>query len=158
MQIYFAGPLFSLAEREFNQRLSSLVCQGLEGASAILPQDETQRLMAESDPCARIFDFCVGSIDRADVVVAILDGPDVDSGTSFEIGYAFSRKKPIIGVRTDPRQLEDQGVNLMISRSVNSMIWLDSSHLSLEELADKVIRVLRSANLATVPSSGPVQG
>ena len=30
---------------------------------------------------------CEG-IDRADALVAVLDGPDVDSGTAAEIGYA----------------------------------------------------------------------
>ena len=29
-------------------------------------------------------------IDRSEIVVAALDGPDVDSGTASEIGYAFA--------------------------------------------------------------------
>src|SRR4030095_14231926 len=33
------------------------------------------------------------AIDRADGVVAVLDGVDVDSGTAAEIGYAFARGK-----------------------------------------------------------------
>jgi len=148
MIIYFAGPLFSLAEKEFNRKLAGLISSGVGGARIILPQDETESLMAGADSCARIFDFCVRSIDEADVIIAILDGPDVDSGTSFEIGYAFSRNKPIIGIRTDPRQLEDQGVNLMISRSMNSMVWLDSNHLTIEVLADKIVHLLRSMDLA----------
>lgn len=32
---------------------------------------------------------------------AVLDGVDVDSGTAWEIGYAYARGKPIIGLRTD---------------------------------------------------------
>ena len=35
-------------------------------------------------------------------VVAIMDGPDPDSGTSWEVGYAFG-KMPIVLVRTDIR-------------------------------------------------------
>jgi len=30
-------------------------------------------------------------LDEASIVVAILDGPDVDSGTAIEIGYAFAK-------------------------------------------------------------------
>ena len=43
------------------------------------------------------------SIDRCDVVFAVLDGTDVDSGVAAEIGYAVARGKRIIGVRTDFR-------------------------------------------------------
>lgn len=42
-------------------------------------------------------------IDRSDAVLAVLDGPDVDSGTAAEIGYAAARDIPIIGLRTDLR-------------------------------------------------------
>lgn len=154
--IYVAGPLFSLAEREFNQRLSDLISEGVEGATVILPQAETKRLLKESDPCAHIFDFCVRTIDRADVMIAILEGPDVDAGTSFEIGYAFSRNKPIIGVRTDPRQLEDKGVNLMISRSMHTMVGLEQDDTTVEALAGKIVRILRSEDMAARTESGPM--
>jgi nucleoside 2-deoxyribosyltransferase len=33
-----------------------------------------------------------------------MDGPDPDSGTSWEVGYAF-RRKPIVLVRTDTREM-----------------------------------------------------
>lgn len=36
-------------------------------------------------------------------MLAILDGQDVDSGTAAEIGYAFARRKPIVGYRGDLR-------------------------------------------------------
>ena len=41
-------------------------------------------------------------INKSDLMVAILDGVDVDSGVAVEIGYAFS-KMPIIGYRSDIR-------------------------------------------------------
>ena len=42
-------------------------------------------------------------IDRCDAVLAVLDGPDVDSGTAAEIGYATALGKPVVGLRTDFR-------------------------------------------------------
>lgn len=39
----------------------------------------------------------------ADVIIAILDGPDVDSGVASEIGLAYALKKRIIGYRSDLR-------------------------------------------------------
>jgi nucleoside 2-deoxyribosyltransferase len=43
------------------------------------------------------------SIERCDVVFAVLDGSDVDSGVAAEIGYAAAKGKTVIGVRTDHR-------------------------------------------------------
>jgi nucleoside 2-deoxyribosyltransferase len=47
------------------------------------------------------------AIDRADGVIAILDGVDVDSGTAAEIGYAFGQGKRVYGLRTDFRLAGD---------------------------------------------------
>lgn len=43
------------------------------------------------------------SIEKCDVVFAILDGTDVDSGVAAELGYAAAKGKKVIGVRTDYR-------------------------------------------------------
>jgi len=45
----------------------------------------------------------VAELSRCDMVVALLDGADVDSGVAFEIGYARGLGKPVLGVRTDYR-------------------------------------------------------
>ena len=57
------------------------------------------------------------AIDRADGVLAVLDGADVDSGTAAEIGYAFARGKLIVGYRGDIRlSADNEGatVNLQV--------------------------------------------
>ena len=57
------------------------------------------------------------AIDRADGLVAVLDGVDVDSGTAAEIGYAFARGKLIVGYRGDFRlSADNEGsiVNLQV--------------------------------------------
>jgi nucleoside 2-deoxyribosyltransferase len=57
------------------------------------------------------------AIDRADALVAVLDGADVDSGTAAEIGYACARGKAIIGYRGDVRPAGDNDgavVNLQV--------------------------------------------
>jgi nucleoside 2-deoxyribosyltransferase len=53
-------------------------------------------------------------LNSSDIVVAVLDGVDVDSGTAWEIGYAYAKGKPVIGLRTDFRTLSDGVVNLMV--------------------------------------------
>jgi nucleoside 2-deoxyribosyltransferase len=57
------------------------------------------------------------AIDRCDLVFAVLDGVDVDSGTASEIGYAFAKGKPILGYRGDFRlSADNEGstVNLQV--------------------------------------------
>jgi nucleoside 2-deoxyribosyltransferase len=59
----------------------------------------------------------LAAIDGCDLVLAVLDGVDVDSGTASEIGYAFAKGKPILGYRGDYRLCsENEGaiVNLQV--------------------------------------------
>ena len=98
MKIYFAGPLFTTPERTWNTE----VCAALRAAGheVFLPQDQE---LAKDSPV--IFATDVGGLDWADGLVAIMDGPDPDAGTAWEVGYAFGAKKPLVLVRTDIRQL-----------------------------------------------------
>ena len=65
----------------------------------------------------------------SDVVLVNCDGPDVDSGTSFEAGWAYARNKTIISYRTDFRAGGDslENVNLMISKAAWKHIGLPSA-------------------------------
>lgn len=57
------------------------------------------------------------AIDKCDSMLAVLDGSDVDSGTACEIGYAFAKRKPILGYRSDFRLAADNEgavVNLQV--------------------------------------------
>jgi nucleoside 2-deoxyribosyltransferase len=68
----------------------------------------------------------VAGVDWAEVVVANMDGPDPDSGTCWECGYAFG-KKPIIVFRTDFRAADEPGkapFNLMLSESADRCLEL----------------------------------
>jgi nucleoside 2-deoxyribosyltransferase len=49
--------------------------------------------------------------------MAIMDGPDPDSGTCWEVGYSFGLKKWIVLVRTDIRALAGSAgdYNLMLT-------------------------------------------
>jgi len=117
MKLYLAGPLFTLAERQFNERLAELVSQAT-GVEVILPQERAKLFLGKSDGLRLIFKDCLEMVDASDVVLAILDGADADSGTCVELGYAWGRGKPVIGVRTDFRSSEDRGLNscLMFAR------------------------------------------
>lgn len=139
--IYFAGPLFTAAERAFNLELERRLAG--EGFTVFLPQRECDGL---SEP-ERIFRKCLEGIDCADVVTAILDGTDADSGTAWEAGYAFARGIPVVGVRTDFRERgDDGGLNLMLSRSCRAFVAAPSieGH-SMDVVAQMIISEIRKA-------------
>jgi nucleoside 2-deoxyribosyltransferase len=52
----------------------------------------------------------------ADAVLAVLDGPDVDSGTAAEVGWAAAQRIPVIGWRSDFRLADHEAapVNLQV--------------------------------------------
>jgi nucleoside 2-deoxyribosyltransferase len=96
MKVYFAGPLFTTAERTWNAEVAAALRTA--GHEVFLPQE--QELGRDA---AGIFATDVGGIDWADGLLAIMDGPDPDSGTSWEVGYAFGLRKWTVLVRTDIR-------------------------------------------------------
>jgi nucleoside 2-deoxyribosyltransferase len=87
MKIYFAGPLFTAAELDFNARVTELLRRA--GHEVFLPQECEQR----SKTAKEIFNDDVAGLDWADVVVANMDGPDPDSGTCWECGYAYKKNR-----------------------------------------------------------------
>lgn len=52
------------------------------------------------------------AIRSADLVVAVLDGQEADSGTCAEVGYAVGLGKRCVGLRTDLRQAGEPGMAL----------------------------------------------
>lgn len=114
--VYLAAPLFSEAERDFNLKLRDEIKRA--GFDVFLPQEDSNNVYGKNRQKV-IFKKNLEAIDSSDVVVAVLDGCDVDSGTAWEIGYALAKGKTILGLRTDFRTLGIEGkVNLMIERSL----------------------------------------
>jgi nucleoside 2-deoxyribosyltransferase len=132
-KIYLAGPLFSRAELEYNRKLRDLLLK--KGFSVFLPQedaeDKTDEREKQNQEC--IFKKCVGGVDSSDLVVAVLDGVDVDSGTAWEIGYAYAKEKPVIGLRTDFRSLSDGIVNLMVEMAIVALARDEDELLKIVE-------------------------
>lgn len=152
MKVYFAAPLFSTAERLFNDILTDEL--RAFGHEVFLPQenqpDGTLQFVcppSENPPpsgAQGIFDSDVRGIAWCEVVVAILDGSDPDSGTAWECGFAYAQSIPVIGVRTDFRQVGDHGgepVNLTLTCSVRQMII--APYISIDRLAFLIDQALK---------------
>ncbi len=129
--IYLAGPLgFSELGRLGQQALvdAAHACgHEVVDPFALTPHGEIDRIEAlgSLDPQRdawrelnrRIGETNMRAIDGCSLMLAVLDGADVDSGTAAEIGYAFARGKKILGYRGDFRLSADNlgsTVNLQI--------------------------------------------
>jgi len=116
-RVYLAAPLFSAAERTYNAYLAGLLRENFFFVH--LPQDAGDDSAGrEKDVQARLFDTNLAALDAADIVVSIIDGADADSGTAWEMGYAFAKGKKVVALRTDFRHVGAcEHVNLMLEQS-----------------------------------------
>jgi nucleoside 2-deoxyribosyltransferase len=141
MKIYFAGPLFTLAEKEFNINLVYEIRKLNPSINFILPQERAKKLSKHRNGLQLIYEDCIKMISEADIVLGILDGSDADSGTCIELGYASAKGKKIIGIRTDFRASEDNGLNIMVSKICTKLIInLESNSKQLAKLIYKEIK------------------
>jgi len=124
-RVYLAAPLFSVAERTYNSRIAALLRENL--FEVYLPQDAGDDSAArDTDVHERLFSANVLALERADIVVSIIDGADADSGTAWEMGYAHALGKPIIALRTDFRCVgASEKVNLMLEQSATVVTTLE---------------------------------
>lgn len=116
--IYLAGPLFSDPDKNFLRGLSETLRH--DGYDVLWPGDllSDDDIRNAGDKATKlIFESCRKALEGCDCVVALLDGTQVDDGTSWEIGYAYAKGMPIYGLRTDTRRVGDSKYS-----KVNSMI------------------------------------
>ena len=113
MKVFLAAPLFSEAEREFNSKIAKRLRE--KGFEVWLAQ-ETSFIQHDTHKEKKaIYEGDVLALNGSDVVVAILDGTEVDAGVAYEMGYAKALEKPIIGLKTDYRTFSGmEEVNLML--------------------------------------------
>ena len=134
--IYLSGPLFSAAEVAWGKQLLAHLGEHRGNAKIIWPHE----IIPEGAKPDQIFEANLQALNQCDLMVAILDGPQVDDGTAWEIGYFFSQGKKILGIRTDFRRAGESDksrVNLMIECScVMVASSTEELYFELERLLD----------------------
>lgn len=81
------------------------------------------------------------AIRGCDLVVAVLDGVDVDSGTASEIGFAAGLGKPSFGLRTDSRLAGD---NLGSRVNLQVEYWIEAGGGRIVGDLDDLLAVVRA--------------
>ncbi len=109
-KVYIAGPLFSHAELEFNEKIDTYL-RNL-GFETFLPQrdgyllaDLMAQYSSKQEAIDIIFYKDIEEIKSCDVILLILDGRVPDEGACVEVGLAYAYDKECIGFKSDSRSL-----------------------------------------------------
>jgi nucleoside 2-deoxyribosyltransferase len=138
LTVYLASPLgFSPEWKSYRykikQRLAQISCTVLDPWEQTYHSDIEQagvirdwpaRVQAFKEIATRIGKANEEMIRSCDIVLGVLDGPELDSGTASEIGFAAALGKKCYGLRTDFRdcgEFDGQPFNLQV------LYWIEWS-------------------------------
>jgi nucleoside 2-deoxyribosyltransferase len=129
MRVYLAAPLFCQAETDFNAKVADSLRKA--NVEVFLPQENFVAVDgADRDAQAvKAFALDISEIERSDSLVIILDGRVPDEGACFELGFAYARGKPCYGLKTDVRNSEMGGDNIMLSEALRVPAFRSVSEL-----------------------------
>ena len=117
-KVYLASPFFDDAELERVDKVKEILdSKGLDVFSPKEHQNEHLEF-GSIEWRKATFENDVKHIDWCDVVVAIIcKGNYDDSGTAWELGYAYATNKPVVLVN-----ITGETINLMIADSIHALI------------------------------------
>ena len=113
-KVYFAGPMFNQAEKEYNLKITKLLEEF--GYQVFLPQRDGIEGKTEEELIKMIFDLDAGEVRKADIIFMNIDGRVPDEGACVELGIAYAIGKRCYGFKTDSHSVEmGLDMNPMIS-------------------------------------------
>ncbi|MFH1802106.1 MAG: nucleoside 2-deoxyribosyltransferase [archaeon] len=138
MKIYLAGKIRNEIEREFLEEIDS-VCKSA-GFETFLPHRDVG-LAGSIEEVDKIFEGDIKEGFRdVNLVVAVLDGLHVGAGTAWELGYAYARGIPAIGIKTD--EPVESALEYLSAILIGSMEIVNSK----EELGSKLVEFAKQFN------------
>jgi nucleoside 2-deoxyribosyltransferase len=125
-RVYLAAPLFSEGERDYNLSIARNLRNNF--FDVFLPQEAgDDSNTRDKEEQSRIFSENLKALEKSDIIIAVIDGADADSGTAWEMGYAYAQGKRVITLRTDFRRVGMyEKVNLMLEQSASGATNLDT--------------------------------
>jgi nucleoside 2-deoxyribosyltransferase len=140
-KIYLAASVFSIFERALNSKIAKAL-QEKGQYEVFLPQEISPPETDEGLDMKYIYNQCREHITTSDIVVALVDGSDVDSGVAWELGYAFAKNIPSLCIRTDIRKSEDKGLNIMVEYGATKTVYLTKYHKTTEYVIENMLEEL----------------
>ena len=137
-KVYFAAPLFSQSEKDYNLELTKVLED--HGYQVFLPQRDgflytELEGKTEEERTRVIFEKDRDEVLNADVLLFLLDGRVPDEGACVELGIAYANGKRCYGVKTDVRSEEiDMDLNPMIAGCFTKLFKDYDGEKPIEEL------------------------
>ena len=126
-KIYIAGPLFNVHEKKYLEDIAEV----LEGANfdCFLPHrdqtgidpEELKNNEMSQETKDIIFQTDIEALKVADLIVALVTGQDIDSGTASEIGFMYANNKPVIAITAEERRYRNLFTEGMFSKTVHNV-------------------------------------
>ena len=133
-KVYVAGKLCDKEEREFLEKVAKVIEE--EGFETFLPHREVGLARGIKD-VQKIFEGDITKgLNDCSLVIAVLNGLHVGAGTSWELGYAYAKGIPVIGIKTD--EPIEEAIEYL------SAIIIHSTEIvsSIEELREKIKKLV----------------
>lgn len=157
MKAYLANGLFSIGDRYVNEQLAAAIRAVVPAIELYVPQenDAINDKSNYADSLA-IAETDLNSLKESDLLIAVIDGVEIDSGVAAEIGAYAMLNRPIVALFSDVRQLgrdnrqkidalvEDGVENQFIYRNLFVIGLIKQNGVivnSIEEVANEVKRI-----------------
>ncbi len=137
-KIYIAGPLFNTHEKGYLEKIAielesnEFECFLPHRDQKDITEEELKQLNMSNATKEKIFNNDLNALKTSDLIVALLTGQDIDSGTAAEIGFSYANKKPIIAITASERRFRNLFVEGMIDKTIDEIDILVDTIKSLD--------------------------
>lgn len=111
---------------------------------SLVPESEFVQAKAEGRSREHALEVGVRNlqaINSCEILIALLEGQEIDSGTASEIGYAYGKGKTCWALRSDHRQAGELGVQ--VNLQVETFIYASGG--SITNTLDELCRAVGTA-------------
>jgi len=130
MKVYVAGKIGTDEEKELVEKVAK-ICEEA-GFDTFLPHRDVG-IANSLDDVEKIFEGDIKKgMENIDLIVAVLDGLHVGAGTAWELGYAYAKGIPAIGIKTD--EPAENALEYLSAILISSMEIVDSVDKLKEKL------------------------
>jgi nucleoside 2-deoxyribosyltransferase len=136
MKAYLAAPFFNQNERYIYARVIGYL-RHAEMLDLYVPQEHTVKdawNLSNSNWAWKVFREDVRALDEAEIVYVLNFGMYSDSGTAWEAGYAYAKRKQIVNILVNQK---DNVYSLMMINGANRLVNVEFNDVELEEVEQK---------------------
>lgn len=144
IKIYLAGPFFNEKERNYIEIAANILRN--QGYEVIVPMEhfiEDGELLTNEEWARKVFEYDVTQIADSSCVIAVYHGHYSDSGTAWELGFAFARGIPCIVAHVD---LSNIASIMPVNGCYYNIAYSDIDKVDIQGLLERNRSSLRGMN------------